>query len=109
MLTDRGYDVRQATGGIGALAQIAADPPDVVDGYSVCGWLRPGEATRDIVVVMLTVRSDVGQRIEGLHVGADDYVPKPFDPDALEARMFAGLLTRPARLEPRSRNSDLEA
>lgn len=118
MLKDRGYDVREATGGIAALAQIAADPPDVVildvvlddmDGYSVCRWLRLREATRDIVVIMLTVQSDVGQRIEGLHVGADDYVPKPFDPGELEARMFAGLRTRAARLELRNRNSDLEA
>ena len=110
--------VRGDAGGLAALAHIKANPPDVVildvvldgmDGYSVCRWLRLGEATRDIVVIMLTVKSEVKERVEGLHVGADDYIPKPYDMDELEARMFAALRSRNARLELRHRNTELEA
>jgi diguanylate cyclase (GGDEF)-like protein len=113
----RGYEVREAAGGLEALASIKLDPPDVVildvvldgmDGYSVCRWLRLGERTREIVVIMLTVKSDVKERVEGLHVGADDYIPKPFDVDELEARMFAALRGRNARIELRARNAELE-
>ena len=116
-LRRRGYDVREAAGGLAALSAIKTDPPDVVildvvldgmDGYSVCRWLRLGETTRDIVVIMLTVKGEVRERVEGLHVGADDYVPKPFDMDELEARIFATMRTRNTRLELRQRNTELE-
>ncbi|HEX3596768.1 MAG TPA: diguanylate cyclase [Polyangiaceae bacterium] len=116
-LEHRGYEVDAAAGGLAALSRIKADPPDIVildvvlddmDGYSVCRWLRLGEATCDIVVIMLTVKIEVKERVEGLHVGADDYIPKPFDMDELEARMFAALRSRNARLELRHRNSELE-
>jgi diguanylate cyclase (GGDEF)-like protein len=116
-LRRRGYDVAEAAGGLEALSQIKSSPPDVVildvvldgmDGYSVCRWLRLGETTRDIVVIMLTVKGEVKERVEGLHVGADDYIPKPFDMDELEARMFAALRSRNARLELRHRNTELE-
>jgi diguanylate cyclase (GGDEF)-like protein len=116
-LVRRGYEVQEATGGLAALAVIKTAPPDVVlldlmlddmDGYSVCRWLRLGEATRDVVIIMLTVKAEVKERVEGLHVGADDYLPKPFDMDELEARIFAALRTRNARRELRDRNTELE-
>ena len=116
-LRQRGYDVHQAVNGLEALRLIKTEPFDVVildivlegmDGYSVCRWLRLGESTRDIVVIMLTVRGEVKERVEGLHVGADDYLPKPYDEDELEARIFAALRTRTARLELRERNAELE-
>jgi diguanylate cyclase (GGDEF)-like protein len=118
MLQARGYEVRGAETGLAALREIKTAPPDVVildvvldgmDGYSVCRWLRLGETTRDIVVIMLTVKTDVKERVEGLHVGADDYIPKPYDDDELEARIFAALRTRNARQELRSRNAELES
>jgi two-component system cell cycle response regulator len=117
MLQRRGYDVQEASGGLAALKAIKTDPPDVVlldvvlddiDGYSVCRWVRLSERTRDMVVIMLTVRSEPKERVEGLHVGADDYLPKPFDDDELEARMFAALRSRAARDELRKRNAELE-
>ena len=117
VLVARGYVVRTASGGLEALRELKSNPPDVVvldlilddmDGYSVCRWLRLSETTRDIVVIMLTARTDVKERVEGLHLGADDYVPKPYDDDELEARMFAALRSRNARLELRQRNVDLE-
>ena len=117
MLEARGYEVKSVGGGLEALKAIKSDRPDVVildvnldgmDGYSVCRWLRLGEATRDVVVIMLTVKVEVKERVEGLHVGADDYIPKPYDPEELEARMFAALRSRNARLELRQRNAELE-
>lgn len=117
LLRERGYEVDGAAGGLEALARIKKDPPDVVvldvvldgmDGYSVCRWLRLGESTRDIVVIMLTSKTEVKERVEGLHVGADDYVAKPYDVDELEARLYAALRSRNARLELRRRNADLE-
>lgn len=117
LLVDRGYEVHSVTNGLDALRTIKEDPPELVlldvvldgmDGYSVCRWMRLGERTRDIAVIMLTVKSEVSERVEGLHVGADDYIAKPFDPLELEARIFAALRSRAARLELRQRNAELE-
>jgi two-component system cell cycle response regulator len=117
LLTRRGYEVRATGSGLDALREIKDDPVDVVildvmldgmDGYSVCRWLRLGESTRDVVVIMLTVKGDVKEKVEGLHVGADDYLPKPFDEDELEARIFASLRSQRARQDLRARNSELE-
>lgn len=117
VLAQRGYDVQGASSGGEALRCLKLDPPDVVildvqlgdmDGYSVCRWLRLTERTRDIAVIMLTVKTEVRERVEGLHVGADDYLPKPYDQDELEARIYACLRSRTVRAELRSRNAELE-
>jgi diguanylate cyclase (GGDEF)-like protein len=117
LMQDRGFEARAVGGGIDALKAIKADPPDVVildvllddlDGLSVCRWLRLTESTRDIIVIMLTVKNEVKERIEGLHIGADDYLPKPYDENELEARIYAALRSRVARQELRRRNSELE-
>lgn len=116
-LRERGFEVQSAVNGLEALRLIKTEPFDIVildvildgmDGYSVCRWLRLGESTRDIVVIMLTVKGEVKERVEGLHVGADDYIPKPYDEDELEARIFAALRSRTARGELRERNTELE-
>jgi PleD family two-component response regulator len=118
MLESRGFGVSAVGGGVDALKAIKRDPPDVVildvlledlDGHGVCRWLRLTQNTRDIIVIMLTVKSEVKERVEGLHVGADDYLPKPYDDDELEARIYAGLRSRVARQELRKRNTELEA
>jgi two-component system, OmpR family, phosphate regulon response regulator OmpR len=83
--------------GASALARLAAEGFDVVlldvmlpemDGFEVCRRIR---ASHDVPVVMLTARGDDGDRIAGLELGADDYVPKPFNPRELLARMRAVL------------------
>lgn len=116
-LETRGYGVKAAVNGLEALRFIKTEPFDIVildivldgmDGYSVCRWLRLGEATRDIVVIMLTSKSEVKERVEGLNVGADDYIAKPYDEEELEARIFAALRSRTSRLELRERNAELE-
>ncbi|MCJ0762832.1 response regulator transcription factor [Variovorax terrae] len=95
-LSRRGIEVAVCGDGRQALAGWAAADPDVVlldltlpglDGLHVLeqarkqGWQTP--------VLILTARGTVGDRIVGLNTGADDYLPKPFDLDELEARLRA--------------------
>ena len=97
-----GFHVSTATNGNEALGEIQARRPDVV----VLDWLMPGldgigvmkrlRAAEDkTLVLMLTARDAVENRVEGLEGGADDYLVKPFAPSELLARIHA-LLRRPA-------------
>ena len=63
------------------------------DGYSLTRWLRRKSATP---VLLLTARGETGDRIEGLESGADDYLPKPFEPRELILRIAAILRRIPA-------------
>ena len=94
-LGEAGFRVSIAGDGRGGLAQLAREPHDAVvldltlpdmDGLEVCRRLR---ATSDIAVLMLTARGDAMDRVVGLEVGADDYLPKPFEPRELLARLRA--------------------
>jgi len=95
-LARRGMQVSGCTDGRLALADWTALQPDVVvldlslpglDGLQVLAQARrQGLATP---VLILTARGTVGDRIMGLNLGADDYLPKPFDLDELEARLRA--------------------
>jgi len=75
------------------LKLIGQDTPDIIildimlpdmDGFEVCKEIRK---TTDIPIIMLTARGDVTDRIVGLEIGADDYLPKPFEPRELLARI----------------------
>jgi two-component system response regulator MprA len=104
VLTLDGYEVLTADGGAAALDLIASEVPDAVlldlgmpdvDGLEVCRRLRRiGER---VPILMLTARSAVSDRIEGLDAGADDYIVKPFDVDELKARLRALLRRSRAR------------
>src|ERR687898_631446 len=59
--------------------------PDL-DGFEVCRQVR---AASDMLILMLTARGDEMDRIVGLELGADDYLPKPFNPRELLARLRA--------------------
>jgi DNA-binding response OmpR family regulator len=89
--------------GPAALAELDAQAFDVVlldvmlpgiDGFEVCRRVR---RAHDVPILMLTARGDDTDRIVGLEIGADDYVPKPFNPRELLARMRAVL----RRTQPR--------
>lgn len=67
------------------------------DGLSICRRLRDEEVTMPII--MLTAKGDDNERIEGLEAGADDYLPKPFNPRELDARIRA-ILRRQVREVP---------
>ena len=95
-LERRRIDVRVCGDGALALAQWQALEPDVValdlslphvDGLQVLAAARA--AGLRTPVLLLTARGTVGDRIVGLNAGADDYLPKPFDLDELEARLRA--------------------
>lgn len=112
-----GFEVSWVQDGLAGFKSALRDPPDLilldlvmedVDGTSVCRWLKLREQTRSIPVIMLTVRGDVQSRVEGLHIGADDYIAKPVDNDELEARIYAALRSKAARDELRERNRELE-
>jgi diguanylate cyclase (GGDEF)-like protein len=113
-----GYAIKWARSGMEGLTLAREEEPDLVvldvimedmDGFAVCRWLKMHATTRDIPVIMLTARADVKDRIEGLHVGADDYVAKPFAPEELEARIFAALRVKANQTELKRRNSQLES
>ena len=70
-----------------------------MDGFEFCKRLRAGaDAWRDIPVLMLTARGDLTDRVVGLELGADDYLPKPFEPRELAARLQT--ILRRTRLAP---------
>lgn len=92
-----GYNVATAADGQEALDLFNGFQPDLVildvmlpklDGYEVCREIRK---TSDTPIIMLTAVADVSNRIQGLEIGADDYVVKPFSPSELEARIKAVL------------------
>jgi len=95
-LAFNGYDVHLAADGAEALAGIGAVKPDVVvmdvmmpklDGLEATRALRA--AGNDVPVIVLTARDAVGDRVEGLDAGADDYLTKPFALEELLARLRA--------------------
>lgn len=95
-LRNRGMAVEVCGDGRAALAQWKASVPDVVlldltlpglDGLLVLEQARA--AGLKTPVLILTARGTVGDRVIGLNTGADDYLPKPFDLDELEARLRA--------------------
>jgi len=90
-----GFNVVTASDGPHALTQIEAEHPEIVlldvnlptvDGFEVCRRIRQGY---DIPIIMLTARTGDEDVIRGFHLGADDYVGKPFSPTQLVARIKA--------------------
>jgi DNA-binding response OmpR family regulator len=98
------YRVTTAASGADGLERLAKEPYDALvldlslpdmDGLEVCRRLR---ARWDLPVLMLTARGEATDRIVGLELGADDYLPKPFEPRELLARLKA-ILRRGKRAE----------
>ena len=75
------------------------------DGLSICARLRSDD--NDLPIIMLTAKGDDAERIEGLEAGADDYLPKPFNPRELDARIRA-VLRRRIREVPGAPSKDSE-
>jgi DNA-binding response OmpR family regulator len=99
-----GYDVKLADDGVRALEEAHAFLPDIVvldlglprlDGLDVAKRLR--EDGDDVPILILTARDALESRVEGLDVGADDYLVKPFERQELLARLRALLRRRPPR------------
>lgn len=58
-----------------------------IDGFEVCAQLKKDEITEKIPVIMLTAKDEVRDKVEGLEMGADDYITKPFNLNELKARI----------------------
>jgi two-component system phosphate regulon response regulator PhoB len=106
-LAKAGYRVSTAANGQEALRAAREERPDIVvldlmlpgiPGYEVLAELRRRNETSDVGVILLTARRDEPDRIQGLTLGADDYLTKPFSPAELVLRVQALLrrLTAPA-------------
>ncbi len=97
-LEKQGFRVEEAVDGQEALTRISEAAPDIVlldwmlpvmSGIEVCRQIRRRPATRDLPVIMVTARTEDQDAVRGLNTGADDYITKPFNMDALLARMRA--------------------
>lgn len=106
-LEREGYQVSVAKDGEEALERVRRDTPDLVildlmlpkvDGLEVCRRLRADPKTKHLPIIMLTAKTQEADRVVGLELGADDYVPKPFSPRELVARVKA-VLRRARRAE----------
>ncbi len=100
-LEERGFVVEVCHDGDSAMERAASEPfaalvMDIMlpgrDGLSILRKLR--EAHNDVPVLVLTARGDLNERVEGLNLGADDYLPKPFSITELIARLNAILRRR---------------
>lgn len=117
-LERQGYDVLWAHSGIEGLKLARSERPDLIvldvvmqdmDGLAVCRWLKMTGESRDIPIIMLTIRGELQERVEGLNIGADDYLSKPFADEELDARIFAALRVKAAEIELKKRNSELQS
>jgi len=99
-LAEAGFRITRAATGASAMQSVASESFDAMildlmlpdaDGLDLCRTLR---TKSDMPVLMLTARGDPLDRVVGLEVGADDYLPKPFEPRELLARLRAILRRR---------------
>lgn len=91
-----GFDVIEGVDGIDGIAKAIESRPDVIvmdvmmprlDGVGAVKELRADGRVSHIPIIMLTAKTQVSDKIEGLEAGADDYLTKPFDPQELVARL----------------------
>jgi class 3 adenylate cyclase/ActR/RegA family two-component response regulator len=99
-LARQGYELHTADGGRAALDALARRPVDLVlldvmmpdlDGYAVLERMKADPALRDIPVVMISALDEMESVVRCIQLGAEDYLPKPFDPVLLQARVGACL------------------
>ena len=92
----QGYDVETVNWGEDGVRICQNNPPDLVildirlpdiDGYEVARRLRSDRRTADIPIIFLTEKRDRSDRLQGLEIGADDYITKPFDVQELRLRV----------------------
>lgn len=90
------YNIVEASNGEKGLELAKSFNPDLMvsdvmmpkmDGFELCASIKNNFSTSHIPIILLTAKSSVENQIEGLQIGADDYLPKPFNFDLLEARI----------------------
>lgn len=104
ILSSEHFQVDEANTAVGALEMIKHKKYDMVvldvmmpnmNGYELCEKLRENPETYDIPVIFLTAKHAVGDKIQAIHAGADDYITKPFDPEELIVKVYALLNENP--------------
>ena len=107
-LAPEGYEVLSASSGEQALASVAARLPELVlldirmpgmGGFEVYRQLKARAETRDLPVIFLSAVTEMVQRVEGLQLGAVDFVSKPFQVEELLARVQTQLELRRLRVQ----------
>lgn len=95
-LEGSGYEVITGYTGMEAITKTNSFLPDLIlldlmlpdiDGLQICQMLKKNQETKDIPVIMITAKSEESDKVEGLSIGADDYITKPFGIRELEARV----------------------
>jgi DNA-binding response OmpR family regulator len=113
-----GYEVVTAQDGTDGYRKARAESPDLIildlilpglNGYQICAMLKRDQNYRDIPVLMLTARSQERDIEEGMRVGADAYMIKPYDPNVLVARVKLLLELAEARRAEKKREEEAKA
>jgi two-component system sensor histidine kinase/response regulator len=117
MLRQRGHEVCSFPRGRLALARAAQHPPDLIlldinmpemNGYEVCERLKSGGETAEIPVIFLSALGETEDKVKAFHVGAVDYISKPFQFDEVHARVETHLKLHCLKRELRFHNEQLE-
>jgi len=117
LLVGKEFRVRVARNGREALDRLRERAPDLIlsdvmmpemSGIELCGAVKGDEATRAIPVVLVTSKAEREMKIEGLELGADDYVTKPFHPRELLARVRSLVRVSSLQKQLAGRNAILE-
>ncbi|TMO42942.1 response regulator [Pseudoalteromonas ruthenica] len=97
ILDDHGFELKMVDSGPACLAVVGEFKPDIIlldvsmpdmNGYDVCRQLKANPETEDIVVMFVSARGTVEERMEGYAVGAEDYIVKPFSHDELKSKLM---------------------
>lgn len=111
IISSMGHNILEAANGVDALVLAQTQLPDLIildvsmpgmSGFDVCAQLKSDEKTQQIPILMLTALSDVDHRVQGLKLGADDYLGKPFNPRELVERIRTRLRSKVETDELRS-------
>lgn len=110
-LEDLNYDIISARDGREALNKVKRELPDlilldimmpVMDGFAVLAQLKADPDLRNIAVIVISAMNDLESVIKGIKQGAEDFLPKPFEPTLLHARIAASLEKKSLRDQQRS-------
>jgi len=116
-LRKQGYTTRTATNGLDALEKMADFIPDLIisdlmmpgmDGIELCKEVKTRKEFNNPYFMMLTAKATVDSKIEGLKIGADDYITKPFNVKELVARVNSAMRIKALQNEILEKNMELE-
>jgi len=110
-LEDLNYETSTAVNGQEALDKIKSESPDLVlldimmpimDGFTVLQKVKEDPSIRHIPIIIISAMTDLDSVVKGIEYGAEDYLPKPFEPTLLQARIAASLEKKQLRDQQRN-------